>query len=198
MNALFDVNAPHPTASSLADFRLTFEGHIRVLKALESNTKESGFVFAHLLLRKLPTTTRDNLNKAKRTDVWDLDQLRKLINDEIQHLTELQDKSYQESNVVKISDNLTHTSSFPINASKYNFIQCRYCSSDHFSHLCTKYNSVELRRLRVNELNLYYNCLRSKHVVTSCMSKDSCRNCSKRNYTTLCTNHKFKSSEKAN
>ena len=105
-------------------------------------------------LLKLPTTTRDNLNRAKKTDVWDPDQLSKLINDEIQHLAELQDKPYQESNVVKISDKLTHTASFPINCNKYNFKQCRYCNSDHFSHLCTKYNSVKLRRLRVNELNL--------------------------------------------
>ena len=64
LNALFDIEPPEATVQSLSNFRASYEGHLRVLKSLNSNIKESGYVYAHLLFRKLPTSTRDNLNRA--------------------------------------------------------------------------------------------------------------------------------------
>ena len=88
LNALLDIKPPEATVQSLSDFRSTYEGHLRVLKSLKLNVEDSGYVYAHILARKLPAATRDNINRAKKDDaVWNLDSLRSAINDEIKHLT---------------------------------------------------------------------------------------------------------------
>ena len=86
LNELFDLKTPLPTANGISDFRASFEGHLGALQSLGSNITESGYVFAELLLRKLPAITRDHINRTNQTDTWDLPQLRKAITDEIGYL----------------------------------------------------------------------------------------------------------------
>ena len=57
-----------------------------------------GYIFAHLLLRKLPASTRDNLNRANESTDWTLEVFRKSIQDEINHLAAANEKSNQYTN----------------------------------------------------------------------------------------------------
>ena len=70
LNALFDMASPEPTSISLSDFRSTFEGHLRALKSLNCDINAAGFVFAELLLRKIPSVTRDIISRTSNTDTW--------------------------------------------------------------------------------------------------------------------------------
>ena len=45
--------------------------------------ESAGFVFAAYLLRKLPIKIKDNLNRAAKSDRWDLDSFRRAIESEI-------------------------------------------------------------------------------------------------------------------
>ena len=49
--------------------------------------------FSELLIRKLPTKIRDNLNRAHKSDFWTLEDLRKEIDVEIGHLQCLETNS---------------------------------------------------------------------------------------------------------
>ena len=84
------MERPVATSESLSEFRSTYEGHLRVLKAPQCDVEESGYVFAHLLLTQLPLTTKDNINRAKGNEIWTLPRLRQAINDEISYLNAVQ------------------------------------------------------------------------------------------------------------
>ena len=64
LNALMDIPPALPTVNSLSDFRATYEGHLRALKSQGCNVKDAGYVFAEILLRKLPDITKDHLNRT--------------------------------------------------------------------------------------------------------------------------------------
>ena len=189
LNAIFDIEPPQPTSESLRKFRSTFEGHLRVLKAQGSEVEQSGYIFAHLLLRKLPASTRDNLNRANKTESWSLERFRSAMQDEIQHLTSLHDASNQGSTRDSVNDSYVesvNTASFPVSAKKTN--SCRFCFGDHLVFNCTQYPTPEERRARVKKLDLCFNCLYKNHTVSKCVNKVSCKNknCNKRHHTSLC------------
>ena len=186
LNALLDLPAPEPTVKSLSNFRSSYEGHLRVLKCLDCNIQEAGYVYAHILLRKLPFATRDNLNRAKKPGLWSLEQLRDSINEEIQHLSSLQEKTKQGSNVAVVDYSNMQTASFAVGATS-NPKFCRFCSKNHLSHSCESYNSVKMRKQRVNELKLCFNCLLPNHSVAKCHNKGRCRQCGKKHHSSLCT-----------
>ena len=81
--ALFDLVPPEPNSTELGRFRSQYEAHLRGLKTLGANIRESGYIFAALLLRKLPPTVRNNIGRASQSDSWTLDELRTAIEREL-------------------------------------------------------------------------------------------------------------------
>ena len=100
LNALFDIKSPSESVESLSDFRSTFEGHLRVLKTLGQDIDHAGYVYAHMLLRKLPAKTKDNINRAHSSDTWTLDDLRKAINAEISFLSSADDRKQLKTYII--------------------------------------------------------------------------------------------------
>ena len=87
INALFDLKPPRATHAELGNFRSQYEGHIRGLKSLGANITDAGYVYAAILLRKLPADVMNNINRASGSDeVWTLDRLRTSIEQEIEYL----------------------------------------------------------------------------------------------------------------
>ena len=187
LNAILDLPSPKPTSESLSNFRSSFEGHLRVLKSSGSDIEHSGYVFAHILLRKLDKQTKDNLNRANGSKIWSLENFRECINNEIQHLTSLNDVEYSSQNGT--TDDSLYTSSFNVsnsNYSKSNY-NCRLCKGDHFALNCTQFPTPQSRIEQVKRCNLCYNCLYSNHRLSSCINKGRCKLCNKRHHTALCT-----------
>ena len=195
LNAIFDMESPIATVKSLSDFRSTFEGHLRVLKTLCMDVDQSGYVYAHLLLRKLPVTTRDNLNRAKQIEVWTLTELRESIKQEIQHLLSIDDQQTAISKDVS-SNSLPslHSGSFQVSTKTSSSFMCRLCQNEHLTHNCTVYKDKESRKKRVLELKLCINCLRAHHFVSNCTNAARCKTCSKKHHTILCGTAESKSS----
>ena len=188
LNALFDLEHPEATVHSLSDFRSKYEGHLRVLKSLELDTESSGYVYAHLLLRKLPPSTRDHLNRAKKTDVWDLENLRDAINEEIQHLSAMDDNTFKGNKCDSPNSKSLHSASFPIVSKKtVGSFSCQLCEKNHFVLNCDVYETPTKRKNRVIEQKLCLNCLKSNHFVSACLNSANCKKCGKRHHTSLCT-----------
>ena len=87
LSALFDLESPQPTAADLSNYRVLYEGHLRALHILEYNITDFGYIYAELILRKLPKKTKDNIGRANKSDAWDLTLLRQAISNEIGHLS---------------------------------------------------------------------------------------------------------------
>jgi len=84
LHAILDIASPEPNSTSLAKYRSAYEGHLRGLQSLGCDIESAGFVFTTILLRKLPKRSFDNINRANKSDVLTLAELRKLISDEIE------------------------------------------------------------------------------------------------------------------
>ena len=182
LHALFDLENPKVNATDLSKFRSLYEGHLRGLKTLGADIDAAGYVFAELLIRKLPSKIRDNLNRSQKSDFWNLSDLRREIDVEIGHLQS-----------VSIEDNSSDSIEIQPTAvfKTTNFVpKCYMCSGDHFTHSCSKYSSVSEKRNRVNELKLCFNCLKTNHVAKKCQNAGRCRNCNSKHHTTLCDNVK--------
>ena len=192
INALLDLKSPEATVESLETFRSTFEGHLRSLKSLGAKIEDEGYVYAVILLRKLPNKTRDNIGRTSIGDVWTLKDLRDAISKEIEHLQSLDTKTDQYFNDISNS-NSNRTAAF-VSTSKFINYSCKFCKNDsHSSNSCNTYNTVQKRIARVKELRLCFNCLLSNHMISDCKNPGTCRNCNKKHNTALCTNVKSKS-----
>ena len=120
LNAIFDLPPPIATTKSLGDFRSQYESHLRSLKSLGANIEDSGYVFAELLLRKLPNSTRDNINRATKGSSWTLVDLRAAISTEIEHLRSVEDiQQIQGSNVRNIDNLDLQTASFQVSSETF-------------------------------------------------------------------------------
>ena len=197
LNALFELETPDQTATSLSNYRSSYEGHLRALSSLGPDINGAGFVFAELLMRKLPVSTRDNINRAnKKEESWNLDDLREAINDEINHLTSLEQSKKGSSSLDNLnndySDNRKHnsleynakTASFPITTNKN---RCSFCHvNNHSTNSCRKYADKESRIRRIKELKLCFNCLKANHSVNSCTNQARCRRCGRKHHTSIC------------
>ena len=84
--ALFDLVPPEANSTELGRFRLQYDAHLRGLKTLGANIRESGYIFAALLLRKLPTTVQDNIRHASQSDSHTLDDIRVVIKQKLELL----------------------------------------------------------------------------------------------------------------
>ena len=182
LNAIFEMTSPEPTEESLSSFRANYEGHLRALGTLGCNVTDSGYVFAEILLRKLPPITKDHINRTNKTESWDLSDLRKAISDEIGYLSASKEPLPQQesSNINSYSmSNDSIQTAFPITNSKFS-LKCGYCQNSHSSLKCTIYDTVGKRLDRIKELKLCYNCLRRNHSVAKCTNKGKCWTCSKK------------------
>ena len=142
LHALFDLDLPQANAKDLCQFRSLYEEHLRGLKSLGADIDNAGYVFSELLVRKLPTKIRDNLNRAHKSDFWTLEDLRKEIDVEIGHLQCLETNSSQPSGDFRP---LTSTAVFKTGNYTYS---CLLCEQKHSIFNCAKYN-VSSRRARI-------------------------------------------------
>ena len=189
LHALFDLESPKPNSAELGRFRSQYEAHIRGLKSLGADIQESGYIYATVILRKLPRKIADNINRASKTDTWSLDELRSAIEVEIDHLRASEVSGNDSTSYLK-GESISTMSVLTNNKSRYSSDKpvraCLFCNGDHLFSFCNKYPSIETRRDRVTELKLCYNCLRDNHSVRYCKSTTSCKNCHRRHHTIIC------------
>lgn len=67
---------------------------------------------------------------------------------------------------------------------------CKMCTGEHPIYLCSKFKelNVNKRKGKVQEFNLCYNCLSSKHQVRDCKAR-LCQSCQQKHNSLLCNNN---------
>lgn len=208
--AIFDLKSPSSNADDLGRFRSQYECHVRALRTLGTKIDDGGFIIASLLARKLPTKVRDRINRSIKNQVWNLQEFRDAINEEIRMLQAMEpeeefhsEKSKTIKNKVKCNDLGDEVSStvgnFSINTNQVKrFNKCHLCSEDHPFYLCSTYKTPEEKSKRTRELKLCNVCLKGKHFAVQCFNKSNCRICNGRHNTALCLRDKKEASTKSN
>ena len=183
LDILFDLKFEHSNAEGLENFRSTYENHLRGLKAMNLNIDDSGWIFAALLMRKLPNYVKENIKREHNKDEWTLDEFRKLITKEI-NLGISKPRTNYNTQSSRTSHPPPTVGSFGI--TKDNTPHCQFCEESHFSNDCKKFKTTQERKERAKNLNLCFNCLRNNHKISDCQSKKKCRTCCQTHHTSLC------------
>ena len=206
LHFLFDLSGPKPDADSLSKYRSAYECHLRGLKALGTNVDGAGFVFAALLLRKLPARIRDNINRTAKSHYWELEEFRQAIASEIMLLQAAEPRvnqrfppstskskyNYNSKVMNKESKSGFTVSNFNVGTNEEKIkdtskLKCRLCFSDHHLKDCKKYKTVAEKWNRTKELNLCEKCLINTHTTNKCYSKTRCRSCNGQHNNYLCS-----------
>ena len=177
---------------------------------LGADTENAGYVFAALVIRKLPVKIRDNLNRAVNIEKWDLPELRKALETEIEHLRnsepdikwEGKNASEKEkrgkSNVNKPKGvHSGSVASLNVTSSDRKSI-CQFCKEEHRVFDCQQYVSVHDRRKRAAELQLCFNCLREGYRGFKCNNVRRCKHCKGKHHSVLCVKPDGLSNDKDN
>lgn len=180
LGALFDLKSPPPTAAGLSEFRSAYEGHLRALKSLKCDINSAGYVYAELLLRKLPQKSRDNITRANRKKTWDLEDLREAISTEIHHLQSL------DENKDLYNSNLSSISSFNATVKNNSQKSCKFCNKNHSMFSCSEFDTIEKKANQCKTLKLCFNCLRKNHSSFQCTNTGRCRHCGRKHHSLLC------------
>ena len=193
--ALFDLVPPEANSTELGRFLSQYEAHLRGLKTLGANIREAGYIFAALLLRKLPPTVRNNIGRASQSDSWTLDELRTAIERELDLLRAAEESQdgyahqppggeriggSQYSSIVSIN---TNAKQLDMSGTE---LSCPFCTGKHTGLKCNNFSDCTSRKNRAFELGLCYNCLKPNHSVSSCRNNSNCRKCGRRHHTAIC------------
>lgn len=165
LHAIFDITEPSCSSTELRKFRASYESHLRSLKALDVEVDQAGFVFVAYLLRKLPSKVRVNLNRAAKSDRWNLEGFRLALENEISLLQAVEPENpYRIKGTSKDNEKIknkvsnsvkakTTMGSYSVNINK-SF--CKFCFKNHPFWQCTKYDNTSARLERAKELNLFF------------------------------------------
>lgn len=153
-------------------------------------------------MSKLPSDIRIEVARKTSNEVWDIDELLKIIKTEIE-ARELSDKvvttteSRRPSNTQGTpSNNKPYKSTFPnrqatastfVSNVSFKTPHCVYCNNQHFSASCGKVTDVKERRTVLMRNGRCFLCLRKgEHMVSDCKSSKTCRFCHQRHYQSIC------------
>ncbi|XP_062616210.1 uncharacterized protein LOC134277925 [Saccostrea cucullata] len=206
MQALLDLTEPSDSLHSLREFYDKMETYVRGLETLNQTEDSYGSFLVPVILRKLPSKTKQNLARSHGSDDWTLGELRKSLRHELSILEAGSNTDadwYSGDSTFQRTANF-HTKAFkgkPINnrkqpkatpetgeVSKYQSKSCVFCDDkNHMGGNCTL--TTERKKMIVKQKSLCFNCLGS-HRVKDCPSKTNCKKCGKRHHTYLCAGSK--------
>ena len=162
--------------------------------------QQSELVVKSTLVRKLAFQTFDKICDLYVTHDFTLKQMETGI----QHIIDKLEQAMlvgllgENSNVNQVGVNSQQTNQQTKQSNQKTNRRCLYCSSDHYSHECTKYKTVNARKDRVMSLKLCFNCLTPGHSSKTCRSTRTCRTCRLHHHSSLCIKaHSNSNSSKA-
>lgn len=165
--------------------------------------KECGSIFAHILLKKLPSQTRYEWEKefAKTKEIPTFDSLVQFIDERTRTLEAVQPQSfngvpkYHSHDLAKPKpvnqssfkhNNRRDTNSFHVSSKP---ISCPMCKKPHILRKCSNFLklSVSERKIEVEKLGVCTNCL-GHSVTQACTSTNTCKICANQHHTLLLFN----------
>nr|XP_006816325.1 PREDICTED: uncharacterized protein LOC102803186 [Saccoglossus kowalevskii] len=195
MKALWELQPPDNSLSSMTNFYDNLETYIRGLRSLGKKEDYYGDLHVPIIFEKLPANTRTQISREHGNNAWSITELKKAIHKEIQarqagnpieqfneqHATERYSPSTTSFHVGYKSNRSSDFKPRPI--------KCAYCKAAHSAHACEIIIGPDKRMAIVKRDRLCFNCL-GHHKVHECKSKYRCKFCHGKHHSTLCNNAK--------
>ena len=163
--------------------------NIRGLEALGVKSTQYGSLLIPIIMAKLPPEIRVHVARNTNEDVWDIEPILSVIQNEIE-ARELSEK-------IKAMTNNTEPKrppQFQKHPTTGSFVvettpplptpTCVYCSEMHFSASCLKITDINARKTILKRDKRCFKCLRKGHGAEQC--DKSCRKCKRRHHQSIC------------
>ena len=162
--------------------------NIRGLEALGVKSTQYGSLLIPVVMAKLPPEIRVHVARNTTEDVWDIESILCVIQNEIE--------ARETSEKIKATTNITEpkrpqfrkqttTSSFVVESTQpLPTPTCVYCSEMHFSTSCQKITDINARKIILKRDKRCFTCLKKGHNAEQC--DKSCRKCKRRHNQSIC------------
>ena len=174
--------------------------NIRGLEALGVKSTQYGSLLIPIIMAKLPPEIRVHVARNTTEDVWDIESILSVIQNEIE-AREISEK-------IKAMATITEPKrpQFPKNPTIGSFVvestpplptpACVYCSEMHFSASCHKITDINDRKTILKRDKRCFTCLRKRHNAEQC--DKSCRKCKRKHHQSICPEQTINSPRNTN
>ena len=162
------------------------ESQVRGLKSLGVESSSYGSLLLSVLLQKLPSELRLVLSRKVSEADWNLDELLKQLEREIE-ARERAAMSTSQTVKKQGRDPPASASTAAALSSPSTTPNCYYCQQSHFSGECGVVTMPDERKQILRRSGRCYICLRKYHVSKDCRSSNRCRKCGGRHHSSVCS-----------
>jgi hypothetical protein len=162
------------------------EKHVRSLVNLGLDEATFGQVFTPVILSKFPVEMRLDLNRRNGAQPWSLENLRKLLKDELRvrdvscrqvlHQSTTDRFGQSETKCEQKSPQRTG----PVAAASAAKMKCLFCQGFHASEKCDVHTDIKSRRRQLD--GRCFCCLSEGHLAVRCRSRKACKHCGRKSH----------------
>ncbi|XP_015754640.1 PREDICTED: uncharacterized protein LOC107334226 [Acropora digitifera] len=162
--------------------------NIRGLEALGVKSTQYGSLLIPIIMAKLPPEIRVHVDRNTTEDVWDIESILSVIQNEIE-AREISEKIKAMTNIIEPKrpqfPKQTTTSSFVVeSAQPLPTPVCVCCSEMHFSASCQKITDINALKTILKCDKRCFTCLKKGHNAEQC--DKACRKCKRRHHQSIC------------
>lgn len=161
------------------------ESQIWVLKSLGVESSSYGSLLLSVLLQKLPSELRLVLNREVSESDWNLDELLKKLEREMEARERASMPTSQTVNKKQGRDPPASTAAAFLSPSTTP--HCCYCQQSHFSGEYGVVTTPDERKQILRRYGRCFICLKKYHVSRDCRSSNRCRKCGGRHHSSICS-----------
>lgn len=163
------------TSEALLKIVDTVRETFRALSVMKLPVESWDAIAVPILSSKLPAKTKIAFSMSLKSDIPKLEDLLSFLENKAQSLL----STKVPVNVSRVKSNVSQAEN--------KFLKCLYCKGEHHISRCSRFLelSQENRFEWIKQGKLCFNCLKSGHLSSQCLS-GKCRNCNKKHNTVLC------------
>ena len=150
-----------------------------------------GAILAPFLNGKLPSEIRVNLSRNFQNDIWQLDDMLKILKREV----EAKERSFSMGTSSEFEPERNYKTSAFLNSSLER--KCPFCNlNNHPASKCLKVTNMAARKQILRQEGMCFICFNSGHLAKMCKSSYKCRKCNGKHDISICTFEKTDESVK--
>ncbi|XP_066910906.1 uncharacterized protein [Clytia hemisphaerica] len=166
----------------------TAESQIRSLQAFGLLVKNYGPLLVPVILSKLPDSLKLIISQKSDSDIWDAENILKVLQKEILAREKL-------NTIGETVSDFGEFAGLHVGGGESRKNSCTFCDGKHKSHNCRTVSNIEARKQIIRRKGLCFVCLEKGHLSKNCRRNFTCFKCGKKHHTSLCFGKKTERTE---
>ncbi|XP_029165899.1 uncharacterized protein LOC114936760 [Nylanderia fulva] len=175
-------NIKTENVTDLKRLRDTVSSSIAALKNQNRPVEQWDDLLVFLIVQKFSPRTRNewNLRRSMSSELPTYKDINDFMTLRIRGLTDLSDIN---NSVANSRNQYKHKSS----VNSISVVKCEHCAANHYIHQCKEFRSKSIseRNSLARQHKLCFNCLKSGHFTSKCLSTTRCKHCSRMHHSLL-------------